>query len=111
MYHDARLEGISDSVVVTTNEVWHRLKLYFETLTPPTEAQLRQMLGLLRRRRLVRVQWHEDTARFGESEIEILPTLPRVIPFENAAAWDHQAAAYRQPGEPGEPTPPSEVEP
>ena len=31
------------SAVVTANEVWRRLKLYFENLAPPTEAQLRQM--------------------------------------------------------------------
>lgn len=97
LYHDARMEAVSETVVVTANDVWQRLKLYFETLTPPTEGQLREMLGRLRNRRLVRLQWDEDAARFGESQIEILPTLARVIPFENAAAWEQQAALYRQP--------------
>lgn len=97
LYHDARMEAVSETVVVSANDVWQRLKLYFETLAPPTEAQLREMLGRLRNRRLVRVQWDDDDARFGESQIEILPTLARVIPFENAAAWEQQAALYRQP--------------
>ena len=79
------------------NDIWQRLRLYFETITPPTEAQLRDMLSLLRKRRLIRVQWHEDPARFSESQVEILPTLPRVIPFENAAAWEQQIVLYRQP--------------
>ena len=84
MYHDARMENVVASVVVTTNEIWEKLRLYFENIAPPTEAQLREMLGKLRGRRLVRLQWHEDPACFGESQVEILHTLPRVIPFESA---------------------------
>ena len=53
------------------------------------------MLGKLRNRRLVRVRWHEDPGQFGESQIEILPTLRRVIPFENAEAWQQQAGLYQ----------------
>lgn len=97
IYHDARMEAVTETVVVLVNDIWQRLRLYFETITPPTEAQLRDMLSLLRQRRLIRVQWHEDAARFGESPVEILPTLPRVIPFENAAAWEQQIVLYRQP--------------
>jgi hypothetical protein len=99
MYHDARMDNVVASVVVTTNEIWERLRLYFENIAPPTEAQLREMLGKLRSRRLVRVQWHEDPASFGESQVEILHTLPRVIPFENAAAWQQQADLYQAPAE------------
>jgi hypothetical protein len=97
IYDDARLERPVDSVVATANEVWHKLKLYFETIEPPSEAQLREMLGRLRNRRLVRLQWNEESDSFGDSQIEILPTLSRVIPFEDAKAWEQQAALY-QPG-------------
>ena len=97
IYHDARMEQTVESVVVTANDIWQRLKLYFEQVELPTPAQLRDMLGRLRNRRLVRVQWHEDTSQFGESQVEILPTLAQVIPFENAAAWEQQAALYQQP--------------
>lgn len=103
MYHDARMEQTAETVVVIANEIWQRLKLYFESVEPPTPAQLRELLGKLRGRRLVRLQWHEDPARFGESQVEILPTLARVIPFENAAAWEQQVALYQQPGEDTEP--------
>lgn len=99
IYHDARMENVVASVVVTPNDIWERLRLYFENIAPPTEAQLRDMLVKLRNRRLVRLQWHEDPARFGESQVEILLTLPRVIPFENAAAWQQQAALYQAPAE------------
>lgn len=104
IYHDARMEQTTDTVVVSTNTIWHRLKLYFESIDLPNPSQLREMLSRLRSRRLVRLQWHEDVNQFGESQVEILPTLPRVIPFENAAAWEQQATLYQQPAaEPAEP--------
>lgn len=99
IHHDFLLESPATAAVVSANQVWQRLKLYFENIDLPNESQLREMLGKLRRRRLVRVRWHEDVNRFGDSEIEILPTLARVIPFENAAAWEQQADVYRQPAE------------
>jgi len=99
MYHDARMENVVASVVVTTNDIWEKLRLYFENIAPPTEAQLRELLGKLRGRRLVRLQWHEDPACFGESQVEILQTLPRVIPFENADSWQQQADLYQAPAE------------
>jgi hypothetical protein len=61
------------------------------------------MLNKLRRRQLVRIRWHEDMERFGDSDIEILPTLPRVIPFENVAAWEQQSAPYKNSAENAEP--------
>lgn len=97
MYHDERMERPVETVVVTINEIWHRLKLYFEQLELPNASQLREMLGKLRRRRLVRAQWHDEAAQFGESQVEILPTLTRVIPFENVAAWEQQVEWYQQP--------------
>jgi len=97
IYHDARMENVSDLVVVPVNALWQRLRLYFETVAPPTEAQLREMLGKLRHHRWVRVKWEDDPTRFGDTQIEILPTLQRAIPFENAAAWEQQTALYAAP--------------
>jgi len=103
IYHDARMERSVETVVVSANDIWRRLKLYFEQVDLPNASQLREMLGKLRNRRLVRMQWHEDVDQFGESQVEILPTLSRVIPFEDAAAWEQQAERYQQPGaEPAE---------
>ncbi len=119
MYHDARMNAITETVVVTANDIAHQIELYFrpvdatpdapaardsKTSTGPTNAQLREMLLRLRNRRLVQLQWNEDSDRFGESQIEILPTLSRVIPFENAAAWEEQAALYRPTPSAGEPS-------
>ena len=97
IYHDARMETVTETVVVAVNDIWQKLRLYFEQVEPPKETLLREMLGRLKDRRLIRLNWHEDAERFGESQIEILPTLPRVIPFEDASAWEQQAGLYRQP--------------
>jgi hypothetical protein len=97
MYHDARMERSVETVLVSANDLWQRLGLYFQQIELPTATHLREMLGKLRNRRLVRVQWHEDADQFGESQIEILPTLARVIPFESPAAWEQQTELYQQP--------------
>ena len=100
IYHDARMEQAAEAVVVSANDIWQRLKLDVEQVDLPTPAQLRDMLGKLRNRRLVRLQWHDDPSQFGESQVEILPTLARVIPFENAAAWQQQVELYQSDGTP-----------
>lgn len=97
IYHDARMGNTTETVVVSANEIWQRLKLYFEQIELPNASQLREMLGRLRNRRFVRIQWNEEAGQFGESQVEILPTLVRAIPFENAAAWEQQAQSYQQP--------------
>ena len=96
IYHDARMEQTVQSVIVSANEIWQRLKLYFEQLDPPSAAQLREMLVKMRGRRIVRTQWHEESSQFGDSQIEILPTLRHIIPFENVSAWEQQVAQYQQ---------------
>jgi hypothetical protein len=102
IFHDARMERAVESIVVTANEIWQRLGLYFKQVDLPTSGQLRDILGKLRNRRLVRVQWQDETGQFGESQVEILPTLAQVIPFEDAAAWEQQAALYQTPGPEGD---------
>lgn len=99
LYHDVRMENSVATVVVSANDLWQRLRLYFTSMDLPKEAQMREILGKLRHRRLVRVQWHEDPEFFGDSQVEILPTLSRVIPFENTAAWEQQVALYQSPAE------------
>jgi hypothetical protein len=101
IYHDARMENVSDLVIIPVNVLWQRLRLYFETIAPPNEGPLREMLVKLRHRRWVRVKWEDDPARFGDTQIEILPTLQRAIPFENAAAWEQQVAMYSAPSSTG----------
>ena len=95
IYDEERMARSVETVVVLANLVFARLKLYFEHIEPPTESHFERIIARLRAKRLIRFQRHEDPQRFGDSVVEILPTLQRVIPFENQDAWEQQAALYR----------------
>lgn len=100
IYDDHRMSQTSDTVLLTANDLDARLRLYFKDITPPTPSHLDRMLARLRRKRLIRYQ--ADAERLGESRIEILPTLARAIPFDNAAEWQQQADLYRTPSDSSE---------
>jgi hypothetical protein len=93
MYDDKRMEGPAESVIVSANDLDRRLKLYFENVEPPTEAHLERILSKLRGRRFIRFSKNE---RFGESQLEILPTLARAIPFENAMEWEQNVSLFNE---------------
>jgi hypothetical protein len=95
IWDEAMSEKSAAGVVLTANELWLKLRLFFDKIEPPTESNLDRMLAKVRRKRLIRYQRHEDPNAFGESLIEILPTLPRAIPFSDLEAWETQAAQYR----------------
>ncbi len=99
IYHDVRMERASLRVIVTVNELWSRLKLYFEQIEPPNETQLREILNTFRVRRLLRIQRSTESEAFGDASVEILPTLHRIIPFEDEDAWAEQCELYRGAGE------------
>lgn len=94
LYHDTRMSRAVDAVVVSADEIFQALKLTFQHIDPPNPSHLERLLARCRSRRLVRFQRHEDPERFGESPVEILPTLPRVIPFENLASWEQTVTAH-----------------
>lgn len=98
IYDDHRMTQTTETVLLTANELDARLRLYFENVVPPTPSHLDRMLVKLRRKRLIRYQ--PDAERAGESRIEVLPTLARAIPFENAGEWEQQADLYRAPAIP-----------
>lgn len=94
IYDEERMARPSQVVVLDANTLDARLQLYFESIEPPQPTHLDRILAKLRRKKLIRYQ--RDEEQFGQSQIEILPTLPRVIPFEDAAAWQEQAALFNQ---------------
>ena len=100
IWDEAMSEKPAAGVVLTTNDLWLKLRLFFDKIEPPTDTPLDRMLSKLRRKRLIRYQRHEDTNRFGESLIEVLPTLLRAIPFNDLEAWEAQAALYRGEAQP-----------
>ncbi len=94
IYDEERMARPSQSVVLDANTLDARLRLYFESIEPPQPTHLDRILSKLRRKKLIRYQ--RDEEQFGNSQLEILPTLPRVIPFEDQEAWDEQAALFNQ---------------
>jgi hypothetical protein len=100
IWDEAMSEKPAAGVVLTANEFWLKLRLFFDKIEPPTESNLDRMLTKLRRKRLIRYQRHDDANRFGDSLIEVLPTLPRAIPFNDLEAWEAQAVLYRKEAQP-----------
>jgi hypothetical protein len=95
IWDEAMSEKPTAVVVLTTNDLWLKLKLFFDKIEPPTWSSLDRILAKLRRKRLIRYQRSEDANRIGEGLVEILPTLPRAIPFQDLEAWKSQVALYR----------------
>ena len=93
--HDIRMNTITEAVIVTAKNVWERLQVYFEQLDPPSPSLMEAMLRKLQNRRFIRIQRADDATTFDDTQIEILPTLSRAIPFENLAAWEAQSAIYQ----------------
>ena len=98
IWDETMIDKPAAALVITANDLWLKLRLFFDKIEPPTESNLDRILAKLRRKRLIRYQREEDTNRFGESLIEVLPTLPRAIPFNDLEAWEAQASLYRGDG-------------
>ena len=94
IWDETMIDKPAAALVITANDLWLKLRLFFDKIEPPTESNLDRILAKLRRKRLIRYQREEDTNRFGESLIEVLPTLPRAIPFNDLEAWEAQASLY-----------------
>lgn len=69
------------------------LKTKFEPLKRnlPSPTRLREILGLAQRKNLVRYTPSEDPAN---AVIEVLPTLKRVIPFQDIEDWNRHAQRH-----------------
>lgn len=94
LYDDARMERPAATIIVSANDLYGRLKLYFEHIEPPTNTHLERIIAKLRSKRLIRFQ--RDEEHFGESRIEILPTLARAIPFERVEEWAQTVNSFKQ---------------
>ena len=95
IYDDAIMEKPTTVVTLSADDLFAKLKLYFEHIEPPTPTHLERVLSKLRSRRLIR--FHPDDEQFGESRLEILPTLARTIPFEQPEEWAQSVALFQQP--------------
>jgi len=107
--HDVRMNTITPTVIVTVKDIWNHLKIYFENIAPPSASLMETMLNKLQTRRFIRIQRADDNATFEDTQVEILPTLSRAIPFENLAAWEAQSSIYQPESSDAPPPPASET--
>jgi hypothetical protein len=106
IWDDEQASRTAAAVIISVDELWNKLKLFFERIEPPEKTQIDAILTKLKRHRLVRTHKPEGMTLPGEMQIEILPSLARVIPFDDLEAWVQRAALCQPlPGEPVSPDP------
>lgn len=99
-----RDRGETPPVRITAQQLNDALTAKFEPLRRhlPSPTRLREILSLAQRKNLVRFT---PEPALEQSRIEILPTLKRVIPFQNIEEWNKNAerhlAAARTPEDDG----------
>jgi hypothetical protein len=91
IWDDEQASRSTAAVIITVDDLWNRLKLFFDRIDPPEKTQIDAILTKLRRHRLVRTHKPEGMTLPGEMQIEILPSLARVIPFDDLEAWVQRA--------------------
>ena len=104
-----RDRGETPPIRMTAQQLNDALSAKFEPLRKhlPSPTRLREILALAQRKNLVR--FTPDVA-LERSLIEVLPTLKRVIPFQNLEEWNKNAERYLASAKEASPDAPVEVE-
>jgi len=98
VWDDHRSNLAASAVILTVDELWTRFRNTFDKIDPPEKTHLESLLGRLKRLRLIRTHKPDGAQQLGDTLIEVLPSLPRVIPFDDLDACLARAALY-QPGD------------
>ncbi len=91
VWDEAQTAGLSAAVTLTLDELYEKLHVYFEDIERPERTQLEDALNKLKRHRLVRTRRPDGSESPGETCIEVLPSLARVIPFDTIENWRERA--------------------
>ena len=88
-----RDRGEAPPIRLTVERLNDSLKTKFEPLRKhlPSPTRLREILSLAQRKNLLRYTAADDPS---EAIIEIMPTLKRVIPFQDFADWNRHAERH-----------------
>ena len=88
-----RDRGETPPIVLTAEQLNDALRTKFEPLKKamPSHTRLIEILRLAQRKNLLRFTAGADAAR---TRIEILPTIKRVIPFQDLADWTRHADRF-----------------
>lgn len=95
VWDDHRTHEAASAVILTVDELWTRFRNTFDRIDPPEKTHLDSVLSRLKRLRLIRTHKPEGAQQLGETLIEILPSLPRVIPFDSLESCLARAALYQ----------------
>jgi len=102
LYDDALVTTRTKGVVLTANDLFTQCKVIFDRIDAPSPSALRESLGRLRRKRLIRLTEGSDPTKPADAVIEILPTLHRTIDFASLEEWQTRATAFQEAGEGGQ---------
>lgn len=88
-----RDRGEAPPIRLSVERLNDSLKTKFEPLRKhlPSPTRLREILGMAQRKNLLRFSAAEEAA---DATIEVLPTLKRVIPFQDIADWNRNAERH-----------------
>lgn len=91
VWDEAQTGGLSSAVTLTLDDLYEKLRVYFEDIDRPERTQLEDALGKLKRHRLIRTRRPDLSEAPGDLNIEVLPSLARVIPFDSMEQWIERA--------------------
>lgn len=93
IYYEANLEGQADEVIITIDDLHRKLKeVYFPDVQPPAFTQCESILRTLQRYNLV--HYRREDRNPDSSELQILRTIRRIIPFAGLDEWNKQASLF-----------------
>jgi len=95
VWDDHRTNEAASAVIITVDDLWSRFRNTFDRIDPPEKTHLDTLVARMRRHRLIRTHRPEGSTQLGETLIEVLPSLPRTIPFEDLEAFLARAALYQ----------------
>lgn len=90
VWDEAQTAGANAAVLLRLDELWDKLRVYFDRIEPPEKSQIEAALTRLKRHRLVRTQKPDHMEHAGDILIEVLPSLARAIPFDSIERWQER---------------------
>jgi len=101
VWDEAQTSGANAATLLRLDDLWEKLRVFFDRIEPPEKSQIESALTRLKRHRLVRTQKPENAETAGDLLIEILPSLSRAIPFDTIEQWQERVdLASPRPAEP-----------
>ena len=90
VWDEAQTASSSAAVLIKIDDLWERLRVFFDRIEPPERSQIENALTKLKRHRLVRTQRADSNTQLGDTLVEVLPSLSRVIPFDSLEQWQER---------------------